>query len=175
MDRNKLKIIYDEYGKIISVFISIVALYVSILSFNENKKANLINEEVIRPILTIENFDAQYSKNKIKFKFSLKNIGKSTAVIDNFQIATLKLGSDFVKKYDTLKNRIVQPNGITQEELVIDRFISSNNSNVEIDQTKINPKLISFIFKYKVRNKSFLYYEENTTGMSFNWNEVDKI
>ena len=87
----------------LALFFSIVAILISSLGWWETHRSRLINQEVNRPILSLSPFDiesdipsmeSQDNEDRITviFKFRIKNVGKSTAIITKAEVNPTLVG-----------------------------------------------------------------------------------
>jgi|ERR1051325_596033 hypothetical protein len=69
----------SESPKWIALVLSIFAITISSLSWWESHQARLINQEINRPLLQLDEVKLERSKSFSELTFYLSNIGKSTA------------------------------------------------------------------------------------------------
>lgn len=96
---------WTDPPKLIPILISVVALSISCLSWWESHRGRLINEEINRPILSLVKIDPnpvradvfRFPEQVISFDISIKNIGKSTAELDDINVEVTRVSNKFDK------------------------------------------------------------------------------
>src|ERR1043165_2685354 len=81
-----------EPSKWLPIALSVLAIIVSGLSLWESHRGRLINEEVNRPILQIDSITHNTvwsNRDFVRLRIHLKNIGKTTAVLDQWTVLVL--------------------------------------------------------------------------------------
>jgi hypothetical protein len=80
------------YVKAFPIFISVLALVISFLSWNDSHRGRLINEEANRPVLTLASIQPSLDTltndegERISLKVKLKNSGKVTSTVSSLSV-----------------------------------------------------------------------------------------
>jgi hypothetical protein len=83
-------LIKSEPSKWLPLILSLTAIGISCLSWWESHRGRIINEEVNRPILTLNSLETTFRRGRdyleVTLKYNLKNVGKVEAVVTNASI-----------------------------------------------------------------------------------------
>jgi hypothetical protein len=111
---------WSDPTKLIPIVISSAALFISFLSWQESHQGRLINEEINRPIFTLENITSSpiWGPSSINnegylsvFSMKIKNFGKVSANIEQINLRAYGVSSkcDLTIEEDTTFTKIIMP------------------------------------------------------------------
>jgi len=153
-------------------WLSIAALFASFVALIFSWLNNELSVEGVRPVLSIHNFIATYDKDNVYLKYKINNTGKSTAVIDKFEIVLIQLGNGkYSKKIidNDATNKILYIDGEYEGEIELPRYIEDSNSNMKLDIANANPSGFVFGLKYFIRGKPYFPFKEHSVLTESTW------
>lgn len=150
---------WHDPPKLIPILISLIALFVSALSWWESHQSRLINQEVNRPILYFDGVQHFMYENdppnpalnngiKVHFAATIQNSGKVTALINNASVAveSLKSQVDGCKILNNDENKV---SGLEDTE-IFSGDKGMYDGEVTISENCKNDPLIQFRIRINV-------------------------
>jgi hypothetical protein len=107
-----------DYSKIVPIVLSVVAVTISYFSWRESHKNTVRNEELNRPILVLDGFEAYATENPqiVEFRIRVKNIGKNLGRI----LATKTSARQY--QFETCETLYDNDTGIAEDQVVNSGF-----------------------------------------------------